>query len=290
MPISRKSKDDLFDDIFAKGDSEIKNDYEIARMYEKVDDTSPKRMSFKRQKSGVGRDESVLKLDKKEPKHDASERVKSALVLEGDLSTRKQEKSLEKKNPHGAIIPGLEPVSIPGLEPTKVVEDDSVIVKNKTAVPSRIPLLFDDESDNEKLDRMQKKTEPPLSPERATKRKQPYTPPEEFIGETENNQFDRYYHVEVSDSPYNPEDLTPLDMGLTPSDASIIQRDALKGTVELKLKDPFSGFDNPTWQKIIEAKSKHETKRQRDKGTAPGDKFDKRVVKHQPKSMKQVMQ
>ena len=258
-------------------------------MYEKVEDTSPRRLSFNNQKSVVDGNQFILRSGEKEGELGPSSTKESSIKKEGGAVGGKEKRSPKEESPQRTIIPGLEPVSIPGLESTEIKEENKIGGFDKpTMASSRIPLLFDGDTGNEKSHQVPKTAEFLPSPKMETKRKQPYTPPEEFIGETENNQFDRYYHVEASESPYNPEDLTPIDMGLTPSDANIIQQEALRGTVELKLKDPFSGFENPTWQKIIEAKSKHETKRQRDKVNDPTEKSNERASKDQPKSSKQV--
>ena len=257
-------------------------------MYEKVEDASPSRISFSNQKSVVDANQYVLKPDEKEAV-DPSSTKESNLKMEGVVDEGKETRSPKEDRPQRTIIPGLEPVSIPGLESTEVKEGNDISgFHQATIASSKIPLLFDSDSGNEKSVQMPKIIEFSPLPEKEIKRKQPYTPPEEFIGESENNQFDRYYHVEAGESPYNPEDLTPIDMGFTPTDANIIQQEALKGTVELKLKDPFSGFENPTWQKIIEAKSKHEAKRQRDKVKDSNEKSNDRTSKDQPKSVKQV--
>ena len=249
----------MFDDIFSKEDKGTKDTDGLAEMLGD-DDTSPKRSSHRKHHhhSGSGSTRKSLKEDldaKKEPES----LIKKAPKLNMENGKYEGKKS---KSPEETIIPGLEPVvSIPGLEsPLK----DEITEVDREISESKIPLLFDDELSPEKTG--VPKT-PELSPEEELelKKKQPYTPPEEFTGEPENNQFDSYYHLEADDSPYNPEDLMPMDMDLSPVDASNIQQDALKGAVQMRLKEPFSGFENPTWEKIIKAKSKHELKRQKRK-------------------------
>ena len=292
--LNRKTKDDLFDDIFAKEVSEDNDDYDLAKMYEKVEDTSPKSSSYKKQKSTFDKNQKLPKTDEKEINKVQSPKKTPNLKLEdgkfmGKKTKSPRTKSPKAKSPQGTLIPGLEPISIPGLESTKKKENIEIsekVAESKTS--SKIPLLFDDDARSEKSDGIAKTPEFSPSDKKGTKKKQPCTPPEEFTGEQENNQFDRYYHLEASDSPYNPEDLAPIDMGLSPSDANVIQQEALKGAVELKLKDPFSGFENPTWQKIIEAKSKHEVKRQRFKAGDSNEKVTEGKSKVQPKLFKEV--
>ena len=236
-------------------------------MLGKDEETSPKRSSFKRQIPLQDKKDVVPNKEKGEAR---SARKTLKLKLEDGKSDGKKVESPKDKKERSLgemVIPGLEPISIPGLELSS--NKEKVLGKEEVKKsPSKIPLLFDDEASAQKLGIP--KT-PEFSPpkEKTVKRKQPYTPPEEFSGignEAEINQTDRYYHLEADDSPYNPEDLTLMDIGLSPVDAKNLQQDALKGAVEMRLKEPFSGYENPTWQKIIEAKSRHEVKRQSRKG------------------------
>lgn len=255
---SRKSKDDLFDDIFSKEDKGTKETDGLAEMLGD-DDTSPKRSSHRKHHHQSGSSNARKSLKEDYAKKERESPIKKIPQLKMENGKYDGKKS---KSPEETIIPGLEPVvSIPGLEsPMK----DEVTEVEREISESKIPLLFDDEPSPEKTG--VPKT-PELSPEeeQELKKRQPYTPPEEFTGEPENNQFDSYYHIEADDSPYNPEDLMPMDMDFSPVDASNIQRDALKEAVQMRLKEPFSGYENPTWEKIIKAKSKHELKRQKRK-------------------------
>eukprot|EP00112_Aurelia_sp_Birch-Aquarium-sp1_P006832 Seg1747.2 transcript_id=Seg1747.2/GoldUCD/mRNA.D3Y31 product="hypothetical protein" protein_id=Seg1747.2/GoldUCD/D3Y31 len=254
----KKSKDDLFDDIFSKEDKGTKETDGLAEMLGD-DDTSPKRSSHRKHHHQSGSSNARKSLKEDYAKKERESPIKKIPQLKMENGKYDGKKS---KSPEETIIPGLEPVvSIPGLEsPMK----DEVTEVEREISESKIPLLFDDEPSPEKTG--VPKT-PELSPEeeQELKKRQPYTPPEEFTGEPENNQFDSYYHIEADDSPYNPEDLMPMDMDFSPVDASNIQRDALKEAVQMRLKEPFSGYENPTWEKIIKAKSKHELKRQKRK-------------------------
>ena len=285
--IYRKSKDDLFDDIFAQEDAEGKNDNEIAKMYE-VDSTSPNIISIKKQKSVV--DQNAIVADAKEAKIAPQVSETATLMMEDGTDAEQNAESPVGGSPKSSTIPGLEPVGIPGLESNQVMEHLHRFRNDiEPTAAARIPLLFEENPNIDKSEVIPRVVE--LSPLQKTvsKRKQPYTPPEEFERETKIGKSDLFTeHCEGSDSPYNPEDLSPIDMGFTPSDVSNIQREALKGTVQLKLKDPFSGFENPTWQKILEAKSKHEAKRKRGKGNDSKNRSKERISKGETKSSKQV--
>lgn len=277
---TRKPKDDLFDDIFSKEDCEDRDDSGMAKMYEKMEDTSPKRSTFVKHKLNAPSEEKVLDASEVN-REEHSPKKTPKLKLEGGKYNGKKAVSPKVKSPYETVIPGLETVLIPGLESTKekVGSEDS-------KVSSKIPLLFEDNPENSKEHGIPKTPEFSSSKEGVVKKRQPHTPPEEFIGEADNNQFDRYYHLEASESPYNPEDLTPIDMGLSPVDEDIIQQEALKGAVELRLKEPFSGFENPTWQKIIEAKANHEAKRQKEKTHESNLRIG--IARNDQKSFKQV--
>lgn len=272
--LNRKSKDDLFDDIFSKEDPETGDDNDIAKMYGKFEDTSPKKEFFKKHKITTSSDRKGL-----EASEERSPKKTPKLKLEGGKYNGRKTKSPKIKSHQESVIPGSEEVQIPGLESNKERKEKS---KEFDVNVSKIPLLFDDESVNTtKHDGIPKTPELSPSKERNVRKKQPYTPPEDFTDEIGNNELN-------NDSPYNPEDLTPMDMGLSPIDANLIQQEALKGAVELKLKEPFSGFENPTWQKIIEAKSKHEAKRQKYKEYESSEKADEINSKDDSKSWKQV--
>jgi len=283
---AQKSKDDLFDDIFVQEDNDDKKDNDIAKMYE-VDSTSPKMMSFKKQKSVI--DQNAVVADTNETNIAPQVSEATTLRLEDSTAAEQNSESPEGGSPQGSAIPGLEPVGIPGLESNQVMENLGAFKNDlQSTAASRIPLLFEEDPDLDKSEPVPRVVE--LSPlqKTASKRKQPYTPPEEYAKEAKISKSDRFTeHFEGSDSPYNPEDLSPMDMGLTPSDVSNIQREALKGTVQLKLKDPFSGFENPTWQKILEAKSKHEAKRKRGKGNDSKNRSKEMISKGEAKLSKQ---
>ena len=176
-----------------------------------------------------------------------------------------------------SIIPDLALQMIPGLDMNSEVEaagTSSTKERRKTR-PSKIPLLFDGESSPEKMLKMLE------SPKAATPEhpKQPHTPTEEFTEDVDTSQFESYYHAE-DDSPYNPEDQSPMDIDLSPIDLSATRRDVIREKVKLRLEDPFSGFENPTWEKIIKAKSKHEVVRHKKKKEEMKKMLHESTTKH----------
>eukprot|EP00794_Sanderia_malayensis_P017923 gene17923-19704_t len=265
--LPRKSKDDLFDDIFVQEDVPAIESDGFAKVLGNVDssDTSPKLTPPLRSRNVVTsnkRDQSMKSIEGSQLLHeDESQTVNCEQKFNSILS-----KSIQ----------GLPISSIPGLD-IKEGSEISAISGDVTYAPckdkdkkktknAKIPLLCDIDSSPDKT---QIKTLPTksLDSQEAESFKKPHTPSEEFLEDVDRSQFESYFHVDngSNDSPYNPEDQSLPELDISPHGKNLIQQEAVKETVQLRLKDPFSGFDNPTWEKIIKAKSKHEAVRQRRK-------------------------